>query len=72
MLAFELSGMPSLLCLPSRWSMPTKRFMPLGWKLTIHPMLVVKLFTAKLMPPSIHFSGATLALIRPSVQLYLP
>lgn len=30
-LAFELSGMHSLLILPSKWSMPMNKLYPLGW-----------------------------------------
>ncbi len=67
-LAFELSGMHSLLILPSKWSMPMNKLYPLGWMLSTQPMLAVKLLTAKLTPPSIHFRGAQLALSLPSVH----
>ena len=67
-LAFELSGMHSLLILPSKWSMPMNKLYPLGWMLSTQPMLAVKLLTAKLTPPSSHFRGAQLALSQPSVH----
>lgn len=40
--------------------------------LSTHPMLAVKLLTAKLTPPSIHDNGVQLALNRPSVHVYAP
>lgn len=37
-LVLELSGMPCLLTLPNRRSMPTKKLKPFGWILTIQPI----------------------------------
>lgn len=70
--AFELNGSPCFASLPRVWSMPRNMLKPVTFRFAIHPNDHPKLPTATLVPAEKHFTGATLAERRNSVQLYLP